>query len=193
MKKLTLAMKYLVVLQILFFNFSCLYNPHKEEERRERRESANGQLPLFLLQLAGQRIRVGKDPNCGGEFNALLSNSPVFPRLQENQEITSSYSNSIDYEYQSTKDSNITITILEKIKIDTSSSINCSNSNNMIGVGFCNESKITGYMNSDYFTYKFAIGQIYSKSFPGGVKYFIGIDSGEKECNLKVNLKSNTL
>ena len=147
-------------------------------------------LPLFLLQLAGQRIRVGKDPNCGGEFNALLSNSPVFPRLQENQEITSSYSNSIDYEYQSTKDSNITITILEKIKIDTSSSINCSNSNNRIGVGFCNESKFIEQL--DYLT-GVAIGQIYSKSLSNNVKYFIVTYSEEKECNLKINLKSNTL
>ena len=182
---------------ILIFTFlSIIACTTETSEKRLEKKVAKGVFDLFIKMEVFKNLGSG-DARCGGDVIGNLlgyyNNLPVYPKLQEKQEITSSYSKSIVYEYQSTQNSNITMTILEKIKIDTSSSINCSNSNNRIGVGFCNESKITGYMNSDYFTYKFAIGQIYSKSFPGGVKYFIGIDSGEKECNLKVNLKSNTL
>ena len=73
---------------------------------------------------------------CGGdEIGTALgfnNNKPAYPKLLENQEITSANFKSILYEYQATRNSNITITILEKIKIDTSSSINCSNRENRI-------------------------------------------------------------
>jgi hypothetical protein len=133
---------------------------------------------------------------CGGdEIGTALgynNNKPAYPKLLENQEITSANFKSILYEYQATRNSNITITILEKIKIDTSSSINCSNRENRIYVSFCN-GKRSVEADSSYQLRDIAIGQIYSKSYSANIKYFINISSREDECTLKINLKSSAL
>ena len=179
---------------ILIFTFlSIIACTTETSEKRLEKEVNKGVFDLFIKMEVIKNLGSG-DVRCGGDVIGNLlgyyNNLPVYPKLQEKQEITSTYSKSIVYEYQSTQNSNITMTILEKIKIDTSSSINCSNSNNRIGVGFCNESKFIEQL--DYLT-GVAIGQIYSKSLSNNVKYFIVTYSEEKECNLKINLKSNTL
>jgi hypothetical protein len=190
-------MKYILFLLLLFTTISCPGSNESTQKEAEK-EFIKGlpHNPLFYLWILGQRINSRESPRCGGDAIGTAlgynTNLPAYPKLEENQEITSAYFNSIVYEYQATRDSNITITILEKIKIDTTSSINCSNSNkNRISIKFCN-GKIPESLDSHYMS-GVAIGQIYSKSFSFNVKYFLNIYSEEKECNLKINIKSNTL
>jgi hypothetical protein len=184
-------MKKISILLLLIISFLLCRNVDKEESEREKKKLITS--PIFALWLLGQR-NLRESPRCGGdEIGTLLgynNNLPVYPKLEENQEITSSYFESIVYEYQATRNSNITVKILEKVKVDTSSSINCTNSNNGIYVTFCN-GKITEDLDSHYLS-GVAIGQVYSKSFSSNIKYFINIYSEEKECNIKINLRSNT-
>jgi hypothetical protein len=178
---------------LLFVSFLACGNSDKKESEREKKKLITN--PIFYWWLVAQR-NLRESPYCGGdEIGTALgynNNLPAYTKLEQNQEITSAYFNSIVYEYQATRNSNITITILEKVKVDTTSSINCSNSNkNRISVKFCN-GKISEEMDS-YYLSGVAIGQIYSKSFSPNVKYFLNIFTEEDECNLKINIRSNTL
>ncbi len=190
-------MKMILIVLFLFSNLhycSSEKNTVKEAENEFWENYIKS--PLFLLTILNYRINLGESYRCGGDAigTALGYNNdkPAYPNLQENQEITSAYFKSIVYEYQATKNSNITITILEKIKIDTSSSINCSTKESKIWVNFCN-GKRSEEADISYQLRSSAIGQIYSKRYSADVKYFININSIENECNLKINLRSNTL
>jgi hypothetical protein len=181
-------MKSIIAVLLLASIIVCT-NTDKEEKKKTQRELLSN--PMFYFFLLGQR-NLSESPYCGGDTIGTAlgynNNLTVYPVLEENQELTTNYFNSVVYTYQSSKNTIITITLLDKIKANTSSTIECANKNNRIILSFCSNLKFVDLE----FVGNVQVGQIYSKTLSLNEKYFISLSSFENDCNIKVKLRSAT-
>lgn len=179
-------MKSIIAVLLLASIIVCT-NTDKEEKKKTQRELLSN--PMFYFFLLGQR-NLSESPYCGGDTIGTAlgynNNLTVYPVLEENQELTTNYFNSVVYTYQSQNTSNITISLLDKIKNNSSTAINCVNKNNRISLKKCSNLKLMDIeVISDV-----QIGQIVSRTFDSNIQYFINIYSIEDDCNIKVKLRS---
>ncbi|MCX7999188.1 MAG: hypothetical protein N3A69_09605 [Leptospiraceae bacterium] len=184
----------LFIFILLLSLFQCAENEPPKDQKFWIRFFTH---PLGYIWLLSHR-ELRESPRCGGDqIGTLLgynNNLPTRPKLGENEEIVTPYFKSTAYEYYPTKNSKVTIILLEKVKITDDDSITCRSDNNKIYITYCNGKildSLDGYPKSNIL-----LGVEYSETFSANTKYFIWIGSTSDEetvCNLKAILRSSTL
>jgi len=130
--------------------------------------------------------------NLVGNFLGFNSDPSIFAKLQENQEINSTFLTALSLEFEPKNPSMVAIEILESRNIATTNTVDCSNSNprirNQVSIRTCVgrvSQQVPALSNSNL-----SIGESFSRRLKENTKYWISVSSSERSCAIRIRLRS---
>jgi len=120
------------------------------------------------------------------------SDQNSFVKIEENQEITSSFSRLITLNFEPRTDSMLAVEITEALNISSHGTINCDITNSQVR----REIRVNGCINGNnqriesLSTSNLNPGQIWTQKYQANIRYWISVSTSSFECRIRVRLRS---